>query len=83
MVFGEMQKEVLGRDGSGNYMHSTMKDVINLRQVRKAKARQEAEAKAAANRAAFGHSKLEKQSSKAKKDAVNRHLDSHKRDKDA
>lgn len=64
-------------------MHTSMKDVINLRQARKAKAREEAEAKAAANRAAFGRSKLEKQSSKVTKDAVNRHLDSHKRDKDA
>lgn len=60
-----------------------MKDVINLRRVKKAKAREEAEAKAAANRATFGRSKLEKQTTKANLDAVSRHLDAHKRDKDA
>jgi hypothetical protein len=59
-----------------------MKDVINLRQVRKAKARQEAEATAALNRAAFGQTKLEKKNTKVTKDAGSRHLDAHKRDKD-
>lgn len=37
-----------------------MADIINLRQARKAKARREAEAVAAANRARFGRSKAEK-----------------------
>jgi hypothetical protein len=60
-----------------------MKDVINLRQVRKVRARQDAEAQAAANRATYGRSKLEKKNTKATTDAVSRHLDAHKRDKDA
>lgn len=59
-----------------------MKDVVNLRQVRKTKAREEEEARASANRVKFGRSKLEKKLTKATNDAVSRKLDAHKRDKD-
>lgn len=50
-----------------------MGDVINLRQARKAKARAAADAKAAANRHAFGRTKAEKHIARdeaARRDAV-------------
>ena len=60
------------------YRH--MNEIINLKRARKAKARSEAEAGAAANRIAHGRTKSEKQQTKAEADAVSRHLDAHKRD---
>ena len=57
-----------------------MADVVNLKRARKHKVRATAEAEAAANRAAFGRSKAEKQQSRAEKDAAQRKLDGHKRD---
>jgi hypothetical protein len=57
-----------------------MAEIINLRQVRKARGRAEKEATAAANRAKFGRSKAEKQAEEAKRDLADRQLDAHKRE---
>lgn len=55
-------------------------EVVNLRQVRKARARTEAKAQADANAAKFGRTGAEKarQAAEAKKSA--RDLDAHRRD---
>jgi hypothetical protein len=60
-----------------------MGDVVNLRSTRKAKARAAAEAKAQANRIAFGRTKAEKQTTKAERKAADRKLDGHKRNDDS
>ena len=57
-----------------------MGEVVNLRRARKAKARSEAEAKAAANRVAFGRSKSERDATAAEKDLLAKRLDGHRRD---
>ena len=57
-----------------------MTDIVNLKRVRKAKARSEAEAKAEANRIAHGRTKTEKKLTKAEQEAAARKLDGHKRD---
>ena len=59
-----------------------MDEIINLRRVRKGKARAAAEAEAAANRAAHGRTKAERNLSKAEQEANARKLDGHKRDDD-
>ena len=59
-----------------------MNEIINLRRVRKAKARAASEADAAANRAAHGRTKAERTLSKAEREANARKLDGHKRDDD-
>jgi hypothetical protein len=59
-----------------------MGDVVNLKNARKGKARAAAEAKAQANRAAFGRTKAEKQFSRAEREAADRKLDGHRRDDD-
>lgn len=56
-------------------------DIVNLRQARKAKARAEKEAEAAANRAKFGRTKAEKASSAAEASKVRRLLDGAKRER--
>ena len=53
---------------------------INLNQARKAKARVEAQAQAAQNRAAFGRTKAEKALAKAQADRGARALDQAKRE---
>lgn len=53
---------------------------INLRAVRKAKARAETEKAAEANRAAFGRTKAERLKAKAEKAKADAHLDGHKRE---
>jgi hypothetical protein len=53
---------------------------INLNQARKAKARADAQAQAAQNRAAFGRTKVEKTLAKAKADKAARALDQAKRE---
>ena len=60
-----------------------MAEIINLRKARKAKARAEKEADAAANREKFGQSKEERSQSEAAKDLLDRKLDAHRRDSDA
>lgn len=57
-----------------------MNEIINLRRVRKGKARVAAEAEAKANRAAHGRTKAERNLSKAQQEANARKLDGHKRD---
>jgi hypothetical protein len=57
-----------------------MAEIINLRQARKRKAKADKEAKAAANRAAFGRAKDERSLEDARRDRERRHIDSHKRD---
>lgn len=55
-----------------------MADIVNLRQARKAKAKQSKEAKAAANRVQFGRTKAEKTLSTAQKANRDKRLDGHK-----
>ena len=57
-----------------------MTKVVNLRQARKARDRSEAEAKAAANRALHGRTKVQKQAEKAEREKLGRMLDGIKRD---
>jgi hypothetical protein len=55
-----------------------MADIVNLRQARKAKAKQEKSAKASANRIQFGRTKAEKKLSAARKSLEERALQGHK-----
>lgn len=55
-----------------------MADVINLRQARKTRARQEKADKAAANRRLFGQTKVEKEQATQTKSRSERWLDGHK-----
>jgi hypothetical protein len=57
-----------------------MADIINLRQARKARARTQAEAKAAANRARFGRTVDEKRASEAEARRADKLLDGAKRE---
>jgi len=59
-----------------------MTEIVNLKRVRKAKERAEAEAKADANRVAHGRTKSEKKLTKAQQEAAQRKLDGHKRNDD-
>jgi hypothetical protein len=55
-------------------------EIVNLRRARKAKARQENDSVAAANRIVHGRSKAEKQRLAAEKERAERTLDGHRRD---
>jgi Domain of unknown function (DUF4169) len=57
-----------------------MAELVNLRNFRKRKERGEKEAVAAANRAASGRTKTEKQLTKANEELEIKRLDDHKRD---
>ena len=57
-----------------------MAEIVNLNRARKAKARSEAQTIAAANRAAFGRTKAEKQAARAEAERLDRTLDGSKRD---
>lgn len=57
-----------------------MADVINLRRARKAKAREDAAAKAAENRARFGRTKAQKAQDEDERRRAERKLDGHQRD---
>ena len=57
-----------------------MGEVINLRRARKAKARVDAETKAAANRAAFGRTKAEREAAAAEVAKRESALDGAKRE---
>lgn len=59
-----------------------MAEIVNLRQVRKQKARAEAEKTAAQNRIAFGRTKAERKLTEAERDKAARHVDGHKLDRD-
>jgi hypothetical protein len=56
-----------------------MAEVVNLRNFRKRKAREDKEILAQVNRAAFGRTKSEKELSKAKRALEQKALDKHKR----
>ena len=53
-------------------------EVINLRKTRKAKARAEADAKAAENRIKFGRPKAERAASEARERLAQRRLEAHR-----
>lgn len=59
-----------------------MRDIVNLKLVKKRKARAAREAGAEANRAKFGQTKAVKQKSKAEAKITARNLDGHKRGKE-
>jgi hypothetical protein len=58
-----------------------MAEIVNLRLARKARARTEAEGKAAANRAAHGQTKAERAAAQAHRDALARRVDQHRRER--
>ena len=55
-----------------------MSEPVNLNKVRKARAREEARAKADENAVRYGRSKAEKELAKARQDKARRDLDGHK-----
>ena len=55
-----------------------MSEPVNLNKVRKARAREEARAKADENAVRYGRSKAEKELEKARQDKARRDLDGHK-----
>jgi hypothetical protein len=57
-----------------------MAEIVNLNRARKAKARDEARATAAANRIAHGRTKAERQAAKAEAERRTRELDGAKRE---
>jgi hypothetical protein len=57
-----------------------MGDIINLRQVRKARARAEAEAIAAEHRIQFGRTKAERKEQDTERRRDERHVDGHRLD---
>lgn len=57
-----------------------MAEIVNLRQARKRRDRAAAEDQAAANRAAFGRTKAQKQAETAEADRMQRKLDQAKRE---
>lgn len=58
-----------------------MGEVVNLRQVRKARARAEAEAVAAGNRQKYGRTKTERKAREAERLQGDRHLEGHRLEK--
>ena len=57
-----------------------MAEIVNLRQARKRKARNDREKVAEANRLTFGRTKAEKRGSKLEKQRSEKVLDGHRRD---
>ena len=57
-----------------------MADIINLRNVRKQKARADKDAQAQQNRILFGRTKAEKLKQAAEKAQADKHIDGHKKD---
>ena len=57
-------------------------DIVNLRQVRKAKARVEREAKAGANRRLHGMTKAEREKIADTRGRLERHVEGHRREPD-
>jgi len=55
-------------------------DVVNLRRFRKAKEKAEAQARAEANRAKHGRTKVERETTGQSKSLIDRRLDAHRRD---
>ena len=59
-----------------------MAEIVNLRRVRKQRARQDAEAQAQQNRISFGRTKAERSLTEAERDKATRQLDGHRLDGD-
>lgn len=57
-----------------------MADIINLRNIRKHKARTDKDAQAQQNRVLFGRTKAERLQQAAEKAMANKHIDGHKKD---
>lgn len=57
-----------------------MADIINLRNVRKQKARADKDAQAQQNRVLFGRTKAEKLQQAAETALADKHIDGHKKD---
>lgn len=57
-------------------------DIINLNKARKARARAEVKVGAAANRAAFGRTKAQKNAARIEAERLKRELDGARREKD-
>ena len=57
-----------------------MSQIINLRQVKKRRARAEADKTAATQRASHGQTKAQKQHKEAEAERASKQLDAHKRD---
>ncbi len=57
-------------------------EIINLRRARKAKAREDREKEATANRAAFGRTKAEREAAELERERAVRLLDQARREKD-
>jgi Domain of unknown function (DUF4169) len=60
-----------------------MAEIINLRQARKRKVREDKAAAAAQNRTAFGRTKQERTLEEARRDLEQRRIEGHKRDPEA
>ncbi len=67
---------------TGQTWDTLMADIVNLRQARKAKARDEAEARASANRAKHGRPKAERNAAAAEERLAERRLEGHRLDGD-
>lgn len=59
-----------------------MAEIVNLNRVRKARAKADDRALAAANRAAHGRTRAEKQAARREQEALDRTLDGARRDDD-
>lgn len=57
-----------------------MADIVSLSKARKAKARADKDATAAANRLSFGRTKAEKAKDQAEKAMADKRIDAHKRE---
>jgi len=57
-----------------------MSGIINLNKARKARARAEADAKAAENRVAFGRTRAEKEAARAAAERTERTIEAHRRE---
>jgi len=55
-----------------------MAEIVNLRRVRKQRAREDAEAQAQQNRIAFGRTRVERQLTEAERNKAARDLDGHR-----
>jgi len=73
----------MARTDEARYRQGMTAEILNLRQARKARARTEAEAQAAANRAKFGRTKAERQRAQMDSARMEKHIDGAKRDSDA
>ncbi len=65
---------------SGLRCEKAMAEIINLRRIKKAKARVEADAKAAQNRVDFGRTKAERKLTEAQRELGERRIDGHRRE---